>query len=1217
MTLRRIKCELCTVKIPKYQPNLFCSICKSIKHLKCQGLSKSDVKAMIGDGFEWTCYQCISQILPVAACSSTTHKSPKFKQQCYSCKGYSYSPNNVRICEWCNNKVHLKCWRGELGCATCCQSMIPGADVHNFELLGDYNYKNNFTFNPYHYSHLTMQLGDLIDNEASSEMWHDVSEFLVNCTYKQPSPNNEPKELELDILSLNIQTLNSKIGSLRENLANIEKHDIICLQETNCIVDKLPNGINDLLLEGFHEPQVTKPNRPSGRGGGLAIYVNKRVCDDTNIESLNINPEPENTSGEFQFIKIKECKGTNKTVIIGNVYRSPKRKPDSFNSLFDSVLQKLNRNAKKLIYIVGDFNQDLIRYDQDVNSQNLVDYASNHGFIQIVSRPTRITDHSATLLDHVYTNSLDNTISCNIITHDISDHLAIHTKIALDTSKKNTFQSRNVNNNRQNTDYRVFNEANNAIFQRLIDDETWDEIEDDMDAQTQYDTFSDIYMKHYNEAYPLKSQRVRRKNERLNPKPWILPWLEEACARKQAFYHLFVKDPTPEKKKLYDKWNNFCIIHCEKARIKYYKKYFDDYKDNSKKQWLMINQLLNRGNKNKSIRKLIDDKGTVVNTPSAIAEKFNEYFANVASNLKESTSHSVGSNPNTFDDFLHEPVVGSMYLRPTDSGEVHQIIKNFKNKSTLDCKISVLKIANTNFNFTDALSKVINKSFKEGHFPKQLKVARVVPIHKGGAKTDVSNYRPISLLKSFSKVYEKIMHNRILNFMEENGSLYDNQYGFRPGRSCEHAILNAQNVLLNSLNQKKVSLLLLIDYSKAFDMVDHKILLRKLEHYGIRGTVLAWMKSYLENRTQYVTIDSTDSSEKHMKYGVPQGSILGPLLFIIYINDLPQIHPLAHFILYADDANIILTANSVEEIYEQLTQLSEILLKWVDCNGLALNLKKTYYMLFSRSRVDLPNSLIISNIVIERKTEVRFLGVIIDEKLTWTSHVKALQSKMCRYIGVMYKIKKYLPLKARLQIYHSFIQSHINFCSLVWGFSAKSNIDSLFSKQKKGIRAVVPGFINYKYKDGELPGHTKSFFKEYNILTIQGIIALNALLFMHKVRNFPRSLPKSIVDTIPDNSPLPDSTHETCEPWLMTYNSIHFRSSLFYKGPTLAIIPEIVQLTSPSSLLKIKIYRDNVKRFLLDYQSSGEENEWLPLNHILNNIPGLRKSERLRNGRPV
>ncbi len=185
----------------------------------------------------------------------------------------------------------------------------------------------------------------------------------------------------------------------------------------------------------------------------------------------------------------------------------------------------------------------------------------------------------------------------------------------------------------------------------------------------------------------------------------------------------------------------------------------------------------------------------------------------------------------------------------------------------------------------------------------------------------------------------------------------------------------------------------------------------------------------------------------------------------------------------------------------------------------------------------------------------------------------------------------------------------------MWGFSAKSNIYQLFAKQKKGIRAIVPGFINYKYKNGVLPGHTKVFFKEYNILTVQGVITLNALLFIHKVRHFPLSLPKSLRDTIPSNAPISSSTHETCESWLTAYNNVYFRSSLFHKGLTLSIIPDIVQLTTPGGLLKIKVYKNNVKSFLLKLQSEGEKNEWQASNHILNNIPGLRKSNRTNNGR--
>ena len=347
-----------------------------------------------------------------------------------------------------------------------------------------------------------------------------------------------------------------------------------------------------------------------------------------------------------------------------------------------------------------------------------------------------------------------------------------------------------------------------------------------------------------------------------------------------------------------------------------------------------------------------------------------------------------------------------MFLNLVDAGEVFQIIKSFKNKSTCDTKISALKIANTSYGFTSTLACVINKSFEEGVFPEQLKLARVTPIHKEGSKSDVANYRPISLLTSFSKIYEKLMHSRISIFLESNNSLFEGQYGFRSGRSCEHALLNAQNSLLQNLSKNQVSLLLLIDFSKAFDMVDHSILLKKLEHYGIRGLALKWLESYLSDRKQFVSINGTDSETLVMDYGVPQGSILGPLLFIIYINDIPEIAQYAKFILYADDANIILTANNIDEINSQLKNLTSDLLKWTEHNGLALNLKKTNYMIFSRTKnIELPEPLIISETLIEHKREARFLGVIMDESLDWSRHVNAVQSKMSRFVGIMYKMK--------------------------------------------------------------------------------------------------------------------------------------------------------------------------------------------------------------------
>ena len=402
------------------------------------------------------------------------------------------------------------------------------------------------------------------------------------------------------------------------------------------------------------------------------------------------------------------------------------------------------------------------------------------------------------------------------------------------------------------------------------------------------------------------------------------------------------------------------------------------------------------------------------------------------------------------------------------------------------------------------------------------------------------------------------MHSRIINFLDSNNSLYEMQYGFRSGRSCEHALLKAQHILLESLSKKQISLLLLIDFSKAFDMVEHTILLRKLEHYGIRGLALKWMTSYLKNRSQFVSLSGVNSSIKHMQYGVPQGSILGPLLFIIYINDLPNIFNRAKFILYADDANIIINGANIADIVQQLNELCNILPNWVISNGLALNLKKTKYMLFSRQNIELPDEFKILNKKIDRVKEVRFLGVIVDEKLNWSAHIKTLKSKMSRYIGILCKIKKLLPIQAKMQIFQSLIQSHLNYCSIVWGFTAKSNIESLFRIQKKGIRAIVPGFINYKYRDGELPGHTKPYFNEYKLLGVHGVIVTNALLFIYKIRYIPSLLPISVRLVIADDAPIPGSTYETSNAWLTIYGDTVYRKSVFFKGPLLSINPNFI-----------------------------------------------------------
>ena len=1208
---KRIECVKCNVRIPKNRPILTCSLCNNTKHYKCNYLSKKDAEYIIKNCDDWICYPCILDTLPINACKNPSKNAKRpnnvitnTRIKCSSCGGQSHNSNNTAYCNWCEQICHKKCIKQSLGCKRCCEDIIPGFNYFSYEIIDTLVPDNSTIFDPYNRNHNYNQLGEKFETLDEVAGWSEFSDRLINCKYTRLKDVQTTKDGELKVMSLNIRSLTKNVDKINENIHDFQKFDVICLNETNCDIGKLPNGINDILLQGFNPPIIKAPARKSCKGGGLAIYTRESIFNADEIEKIELRNVDETTfDGEFLFIKLKYHKNSNKSIIIGNTYRSPSSKPEKYIEMLENVLSSLARHKNKQVLLMGDFNLDLIAYEKNTHCQNLIDTMSNHNLVQTISRPTRITDHSSTLIDHLYVNSLNNISKSGIVTLDLSDHLGTYINIVLN-NKFDRVKLKGVN---KNSEFQKYNAENNEKFRKLIADEEWFSVLQENDCQLKYDKFCEIYTTHYNTAYP-KTKPTRRKKQRANPKPWILGWLEEACDRKNRLYHDFIICPTTANKTKYTKMKKFVEKHIKKSKNKYYTDYFEQYKNDSKKQWQMINCLLHRNSKKSSVTKIIDKDGNETNSPTEIAEKFNEYFVNIASELKFGNSHNFQHT--NHESFLKNRTSSSIYLRPVEPDEVDGIIRGLKNKSTSDTKVSVLKIANEVTKFKSVITDVINSSFEQGVFPQQLKMAKVIPVHKSGSKTEISNYRPISLLSSFSKIFEKTMHNRITNFMESNQSLYEMQYGFRKGRSCEHALLTAQSAILNSLNRKEIALLLLIDFSKAFDMVEHGILLNKLDHYGIRGIAHDWLKSYLSNRDQFVNINGTNSTKKSLKFGVPQGSILGPLLFIIYINDIPEINRLVKFILYADDANIIITGKTIQEINQQFNELSKTLVNWVGNNGLLLNIKKTKYMIFSKHKID--TSLFVPQILdrpIERETTTKFLGVLVDDKLNWSQHICALRSNMARYIGIMYKLKSFLPLTARLNIFHSFVQSHINYCSLVWGFAAKANIDKIFATQKKAIRAVMPGFVNYFYKDGILPKHTKPAFRDLNILTVQSIIVKNAVVLMHKINCYPSSLPVSVRSLISNDAPLHNSTHETCANWLDNHCTSLYTKSFVYKGPLLyADLSGDINRPLFSTIITYKKY---VKKHLIKLQGDGDSEEWESENFKLHNIVGLRKSNRI------
>ena len=1216
-------CDKCNTRVPRNRPILFCSMCDDFKHYKCHNLSKNEAYEIIVNGHtsNWTCNDCMPFIYfdepspdrPTIRQNTALSPCPACNKQC--------SPDNsfkTSVCTWCDRPCHNKCNKGVLGCLACCNEIIPGYICESYELNSSL-FRNNNTavFDPYDGESLINQIGNRIDNEEETPIWAEISEKLKKCRYTEPINVTASKSNELKILSHNVRSLSKNIGYLRENIDHYSKFDVLCFCETSCDVDTLPNNIDDITLDGFYNPFISKPARASNKGGGLAIYVNKRVCDETDLEMLDLGFENNSTLPpcEFQLLKVNIGMANGhqkKSYIISNFYRSPSTKPKLFIDYLEDILNKLDRHSKKQIILGGDFNIDLTKYGTDEISRLLVDLTTRHGFVQVINRPTRITDHSATLIDHIYTNQVHNMITSGVITYDFSDHLGTYVTISLDDDIC-------TRDSDDNYEFAKFNDENLATFKTLIHDHCWDDVLNETDTQLKYDKFISEYTEMYNSAFP--KTNARRKHQRTNPKPWILPWLEEACHRKNLAYFKFVHEPTTENETNYENLKAFANKHTKIAKRKYYKRYFEQYSSNSRKQWQMLNNLLNRKTRKSAPIKLKDDNGNVTSDPKTVAETFNVYFTTIADKLKKNIRVSSETDTDTdsstdYTDTLTDSVLNSIYLEHTSPTEIENHINSLKNKATSDTNVSALKAASSISDFNIVLSDIINSSFDNGIFPSQLKIAKVVPIHKGGSKTDVSNYRPISLLSIFSKLFEKAMHIRVYDFLQNNGSLNDHQFGFRKQRSCEHALLTAQKELLDALSKKQIALLLLIDFSKAFDMVDHDILLHKLHHYGIRGVANDWFKSYLKNRSQYVYISGKSSSRKNLKYSVPQGSILGPLLFIIYINDLPNISNLAKFILYADDANIIITGETLAEIESSFNHLSKSLIKWVRNNELMLNIKKTNYMIFTNRR-----NLDFSSFVpkmgktpIERKKVAKFLGVLVDDKLSWKQHITAIRSKMSRYIGVLYKLKHILPLQARMLTFNSLVQSHLNYCSLIWGTTNKTKIESLFTTQKKAMRSIMPGLVNYFYKKGEFPTHTKPAFTELNVATVHNIILKNVLIFLNKVHNFPHLLPSSVRQTISPDSPSPSSETDYTSDWYSTHNRSPYNTSIFFKGPLLYTSITADRNRGYDNVLfeNPNRYKNNIRSYLQDVQCSGDSNDWTSDNFKLYSVVGLRRSDRIR-----
>ena len=381
-----------------------------------------------------------------------------------------------------------------------------------------------------------------------------------------------------------------------------------------------------------------------------------------------------------------------------------------------------------------------------------------------------------------------------------------------------------------------------------------------------------------------------------------------------------------------------------------------------------------------------------------------------------------------------------------------------------------------------------------------MKIARVIPLFKTGNTKEFSNYRPISLLPQFSKILEKMYHSRLMAFIDSNQILYKSQYGFRKQMSTSLAIIELVEEITNSLDNHESTVGVFIDLKKAFDTVDHGILIEKLYHYGIRGIANKWIGSYLMNRYQYVNINGTNSDYMNVLCGVPQGSILGPILFILYINDMCNVSILLKPILFADDTNLFYSGKDIKELCSVVSIELDKLCTWFQVNKLSLNTSKTNFMVFTNKSCDDTYHVCMNGLLLSRVFVTKFLGVHMDSKLDWNYHINIVRNKIAKKVSVMNRVKHVLTSSALYSLYCTLVMPYLTYCCEVWGNNYKTRIHSLFILQKRAIRIC----LNTDYKC-----HTKPLFYQLRSLNVFDTIDFNSLVFMYKA--FHNLLPTSLM----------------------------------------------------------------------------------------------------------
>ena len=807
--------------------------------------------------------------------------------------------------------------------------------------------------------------------------------------------------------------------------------------------------------------------------GGVAVYVNKNL-QYIDRKDLNVFEE-----GKFEscFVEIT-CKSKN--TVIGEIYRIPGTNENDFIKTYEGIVKKIKKEKKNII-IGTDQNLDYLKVHQHANTAKFLDCNLSNDLLPTISKPTRITHTTCTLIDNIYINveSARNIKSMILSTH-LSDHLPCLTILG---------NADKLNNSPTVIKYRKLNEPKIRKIRDALQMVDWHGI-NELDANSGYNFIVGKVQLVLDSIAPEKILKIDP--SKLAKEPWITKGImnsSKICDKK--FKSSCGLAPDHPKMVQYKLYRNLFNSTKRKAKREYYIAKIEQFRTDAKKMWKILKEITGKNNDKSSCSNSFTINGSSVSDSNIIRNEFSKYYSTMGKNLVE----RIGPSLKHFSEFMPPQADSSLYLYPTSQLEIVNIVKKMKNKNSSGHDgISNFLLKSIIHHLKYALNIVFNNSIQEGVYPDQMKLAEVVPIYKSKRRDLVENYRPVSLLHVISKVLERIIYKRLFSFLCKKALLYDSQYGFRNKRSTIDAVTELSGKILHGLERKEYTLGVYLDLSRAFDTVPHDTLLSKLNHYGIRGNAHKWFTSYLHDRKMYVQLNGK-SNVQNLEYGVPHGSVLGPLLFIILTNDINNALTVSKCVLFADDTTVYVSNKNLRFITENLRHDLASLSDWFRANKLTLHLGKTNFILFKpKNFKDVNVQLSVNNISITRVKSTKFLGLIIDEHLTWESHGINVANRVSKNLYMLRSVRNLVPSKSLRNLYFSYIHSIINYGLGLWGPMISVNTFNRSKVlQKKAVRVISKACYN---------ANTAPSFRKLQILRIGDMIDLEvAKLSFRFVKN--------------------------------------------------------------------------------------------------------------------